>query len=411
VTLDLMPGMGGARAVLTVSELTGYIQAVLESDDLLAAVQVRGELSNFKHHSSGHMYFTLKDGGATLRCVMFRRHADQLRFRPADGMRVLATGRVGVYVRDGQYQLYADYLQADGTGELYDALERLKKQLQAEGLFAPERKRPLPYLPRAVGVVTSGSGAAWRDIIHVAQRRHPGVPLILVPVAVQGVNAAQEISAGIRLLHRAPVPVDVMIVGRGGGSLEELWAFNEEPVVRAIAASEIPVISAVGHETDFTLADLAADVRAATPSAAAELAVPEYAVEMSRLQEMAGSMRRALVKWWESRRERLHRLGMELVAQRLVRWWEQEGQFLDQMTRRLRAAMLNKCATLRTQQEALAGCLQALSPLAVLARGYSLSRRWDGTVIRRAQQVSIGERIKIILGQGELACVVQVKEE
>ncbi|EES72230.1 exodeoxyribonuclease VII, large subunit, partial [Paenibacillus sp. oral taxon 786 str. D14] len=264
------------QRILTVKELNRYIRMKLESDQVLTDVWIRGEISNFTHHSSGHMYFTLKDADSRIKSIMFASYNQRLPFRPKEGTRVIARGNVSVYERDGQYQFYVTHMQPDGVGSLYLAFEQLKQKLEAEGLFAPGRKRPLPRFPKTIGVVTSPTGAAVRDILTTLGRRYPQAAVILYPVLVQGKGAAPSIVKAIRTLN-AMGEADVLIVGRGGGSLEELWAFNEEQVARAIYESAIPVISAVGHETDFTIADFVADLRAATPTAAAELAVPHTA--------------------------------------------------------------------------------------------------------------------------------------
>lgn len=293
-------------AILSVAAVNRHIKALLEQDETLAGVLVRGEISNFKRHYSGHCYFTLKDSEATLRAVMFRSRAQLLKFEPKDGLKVIAGGRVSVFERDGQYQLYVEQLVPEGMGELSLAFAQLKDKLAAEGLFDESRKRPLPLLPRTVGIITSPTGAAVRDIVTVAKRRYPGVQLILNPVQVQGADAPPQIAAGIGLLNRHG-RAEVIIVGRGGGSIEELWAFNDEQVVRAIAASNIPVISAVGHQTDYTLADFAADRRAATPSQAAEIAVPDVR-EMARyIQTLRTMLEKYILGIAAGRRERLER--------------------------------------------------------------------------------------------------------
>ena len=293
--------------IFSVKEITRYIRMKLESDGLLADVWLRGEISNFTHHTSGHMYFTLKDEASRIKCVMFAAHNRRLPFTPRDGTKVIARGSVTVYERDGNYQFYVTQMQPDGIGSLYLAFEQLKRKLEAEGLFDPARKRPLPRFPRTIGVVTSPTGAAIRDILTTLGRRYPQAKVALVPVLVQGEGAAPSIVRAIELLNRLG-EADVMIVGRGGGSIEELWAFNEEIVARAIAASRIPVISAVGHETDFTIADFVADLRAPTPTAAAELAVPHVLELKETLEHLKRRMRGALAAAVESRRQRLERI-------------------------------------------------------------------------------------------------------
>ena len=299
-------GLGplGERPVLTVSELTQAVKETLELDARFQNILVRGEISNFKHHTSGHMYFTLKDEKSRLKCVMFRSHNARLRFRPEDGLKVIAGGRLGVYEVAGEYQLYVEELYPEGLGALHLAFEQLKAKLQAEGLFDPARKRPLPGLPRTVGIVTSPTGAAIRDMVSVLRRRFPNVNILLAPAIVQGDAGPPSVIRALELLNWRD-DVDVIIVGRGGGSLEELWTFNDEGVARAIAASRIPVISAVGHETDFTIADFVADRRAPTPSAAAEIAVPERAKLLQDVRDQEERLRLAIQKRIRQLRESL----------------------------------------------------------------------------------------------------------
>ena len=297
-----------APLVLTIGQLNAYVKSLLDGDDNLNHVYVSAEISNFtNHYRTGHFYFSLKDENAVIRAVMFRSSAQRLKFLPQDGMRVIVRGRVSLYERDGQYQLYVDDLQPDGVGALNLAYEQLKEKLSKEGLFAPERKKTLPRYPMRVGVVTSPTGAAVRDIINVLSRRFPLAQIILQPVQVQGADAPGQIADAIRLFNEKKA-ADVLIVGRGGGSLEELWAFNEEEVARAVAASEIPVVSAVGHETDFTICDFAADLRAPTPSAAAELCVPDAQGELARVQMLRHSVFQLVQRRMESEQQRLDTL-------------------------------------------------------------------------------------------------------
>ena len=298
--------MRAPAEVFSVTQVTAYIRRLFEMDETLDRLQVRGELSNFRRHYSGHCYFTLKDAGATLRCVMFRSRAATLRFEPTDGSRVRVNGRISVYERDGSYQLYADSIAEDGLGDLNAAFNRLKERLAAEGLFAEARKQKLPRLPKRVGVVTSPTGAALRDILSVMNRRNPGSPVLLFPAQVQGEEAPAQIVRGIEVLD-ASGRADVIIIGRGGGSLEELWAFNDERVVRAVAAAKTPIVSAVGHQTDFTLSDFVADVRAATPSQAAELVTPDLTEMLHRLDAAVKRLRHALRHRLADRRLRLER--------------------------------------------------------------------------------------------------------
>ncbi len=395
---------------LSVGAVTRYIKTLFERDGTLADVLVRGEISNFKRHYSGHCYFTLKDSEATLRAVMFRGRAQLVRFEPKDGMKVVAGGQISVFERDGQYQLYVDQLIPEGVGELSLAFAQLKDKLAAEGLFDEERKRPLPALPRAVGIVTSPTGAAVRDIITVAKRRHPGVRLVLLPVQVQGPEAPGQIVKAIELLNRLE-ETDVIIVGRGGGSIEELWAFNDEQVVRAIAASRLPVVSAVGHQTDFTLADFAADRRAATPSQAAELVVPDVRELDKYVRTLRGLLETHTRGLLAGRRRRLDLCLASRLFARPERLFADTRQTLDVAIQRLHQALR---ATVTAKQHSFrlaAEQLAMLDPLAVLARGYSITRTPEGTVVRKAAAVEAGQFLEVILGQGRLDVQVIWAEE
>lgn len=393
--------------ILSVGELTRHIKHLLLGDPLLTDLWVRGEISNFTHHSSGHMYFTLKDEVAAVRCVMFRGDNRALAFAPEDGLKVVARGDLSVYEKAGNYQLYVRELVAHGQGALFLAFEQLKRRLEAEGLFAPGLKRALPALPRKIGIVTSPTGAAIQDIIRVSRRRFPGIGLTLVPVRVQGQGAAEEIARGIDLLHRVP-GIDLIIVGRGGGSLEDLWAFNEEIVARAIARARIPIISAVGHETDFTIADFVADARAATPSAAAELAVPDRRVLDRELVSLVTRLRRGLRKSWQEEARRLARLQGSRVFVRPLDFLLQRRQRLDELGRRLERGMKSRLLEIGSQQAQLAARLDALSPLAILGRGYSICRTVPGgRIVRSSSQVRSDDQVEIVLNDGALACRVE----
>lgn len=396
--------------VISVSELTVYIKNLLEQNQRLAALYVRGELSNYKRHQSGHSYFTLKDAGAVIRGVMFRSRAQFLKFEPRDGMKVIVLGHVAVYERDGQYQLYADQIIPDGVGELSLAYNQLKDKLQLEGLFDESRKKKLPVLPKTVGVITSPTGAAVRDIITVSKRRHAGIRLILLPVRVQGVEAPGEICRAIDIFNRL-YPVDVLIVGRGGGSLEELWAFNDERVVRAVAASSIPVVSAVGHETDFTLVDFVADYRAATPSQAAELIAPDVR-ELSRYVGALTSTLEARVRTlMKTRKQKLERLQASRVLRSPHDILSNRQQILDSRTERLRLAFRAVVLDKQNAFRIAAGKLAVLNPLSVLARGYSATRKPNGDLIRRVEDIHVGETVEIVLCDGVVGAQVNYKEE
>lgn len=375
---------GRGERVLSVTQLNEYVRKSLAADPMLGRVSLRGEIGSFKRHTSGHLYFMLKDDTARINCVMFRQHAQQLTLRPSEGMRVVLGGQVSIFVRDGQYQFYAEKMRPDGVGELYLRFEALKQELLAEGLFDPARKRELPLLPSMVGVVTSPTGAAVRDIIRVAKHRNPGVHLLLAPAKVQGDGAAEEVAEGMRALARIP-EVDVIIVGRGGGSMEDLWAFNEESLARAIAACPKPVISAVGHETDTTISDYVADVRAATPSAAAMLAVPEMAGLRVGLQEAALRMRTTMENRVEMLSQRLtHQRAMLSTlspAGRLANWQQRLAYAKTTLT--LTAMHAWEGAYQRRLQ--LVGRLTALGPMQVLRRGYAYVSQEDGVLAGAAE--------------------------
>ncbi len=384
---------------LTVSQLNGYIKSLFERDDILSGISVCGEISNIKYHSSGHLYLTLKDDNATLNAVMFRSDVARMNFRPENGMRVIASGRVSVYERGGQYQLYVSYMKPDGIGALYMALEKLKKQLSSEGIFDVSRKKALPEYPKRIGVVTSPTGAVIRDIIRVAGRRYPRAEIVLYPVHVQGELAVGEICGGIDYFN-IEKNVDVMIVGRGGGSIEDLWAFNSEAVVRAVAASEIPVISAVGHQTDFTLCDLAADVSAATPSMAAELAVPDRSVLRERLYSAHRRMGLLLGRGLDDRKiyldDRSNMLELNSPKNRLQRTASELEKKCDKLnfiiTARIGEAKMNLARGVAS--------LEALSPLAVLARGYGFVQDEEGKSLSSVDEFKTGESIRITMKDG-----------
>lgn len=385
--------------------MTAYIRRLFERDNLLGRVRVWGELSNFRRHHSGHCYFTLKDAGASLRCVMFRSKAVGLKFVPRDGLRVRLAGNVSVYERDGNYQLYVESMLPDGLGDLSAAFAKLREKLLAEGLFDESRKQPIPVMPKAIGVVTSPTGAALRDIVTVARRRHGGIPIILVPAQVQGEEAPEQIVRGIELLDRSG-RVDVIVIGRGGGSIEELWAFNDERVVRAVAAAVTPIVSAVGHQTDFTLSDFAADLRAATPSQAAELVVPDRLELLRRLSAARRRLNQALRHRLIERRLRLERCLQSSLFRRPQELLRDRSLLLDQLSERLSHA-LKTALDERQQRLRIANeKLNLLNPWGVLQRGYSVVRRPDGAVISSAEAVEAGESLDVWLHRGKLAVTV-----
>ena len=391
-------------AIHSVSELTKYIKGMFSREALLQGILVQGELSNFKCYASGHCYFTLKDAASSLKCVMFRSRAQNLRFRPGDGMKVIAGGSVAVYERDGVYQLYVDSLAPEGAGELALAFAQLKERLAAEGLFDAGHKKPLPPFPKRIGVVTSLSGAVLRDIHRVAKRRNPGVQIVLYPSLVQGDGAAGQVAAGIRFFNEH-YPVDVLIVGRGGGSIEDLWAFNEEVVVRAIFASGIPVISAVGHETDVTLADFASDVRAATPSQAAELAVPDCAELQRHIRGLQARMQGAARRSLQRKRSRLDRCCRSVFLMNPQQLLTGMQQRLDMAVQRLGHLAREQAREKRHRLEVNLEKLDLLNPARVLRRGYSIVEHERG-FLHSVREVSVGSRLRLIVADGELQATV-----
>jgi exodeoxyribonuclease VII large subunit len=391
--------------VLTVSQLNTYIRAVVEEDDHLSSVFVCGEISNFTNHlRSGHWYFSLKDESSVLKAVMFRMSNQRLRFLPESGMRVIVRGRIGVFERDGVYQLYAEDMQPDGTGALALAFEQLRRRLEAEGLFRPERKKPLPLYPSVVGVITSPTGAARRDIENVLARRFPAANILFAPVLVQGDGAPEQLAEAVARMNRDG-RADVIIIGRGGGSAEELWAFNDERVVRAVAASEIPVISAVGHETDVTLCDFAADKRAPTPSAAAELAVPEMLTLQAQLIGCRSRMQSAAEHTLAAYERELELLTNRPVLRSPEGLLNEAQQRADKLVTRLHNAGREIVAAHTQQLAQLAGKLHALSPLQVLSRGYAAVQK-DGEWLSDGGDLQPGDRIAVRFIDGEADCTV-----
>ena len=390
---------------VSVTQLTGYIKLLLDRDEILSQTCVRGELSNYKIHSSGHHYFTLKDEGAVISCVLFRSDAMRLRFRPESGMKVILTGRVSLFPRSGQYQLYVSHMQPDGAGDLAVAFEQLKQRLQAQGVFDAAHKKPLPRYPERVALVTSPTGAAVRDMIRILGRRWPLASVLVCPVRVQGEGAAEEIAAMLELVDAAEL-ADVIITGRGGGSLEDLWAFNEEIVARAIYRCKTPVISAVGHEPDVTIADFAADVRAATPSNGAELAVCDRAELRALLEQQARRMEKAQERRLELLRQRLRRLSERPVLRSPEGSLQQKELLLELLRQRLERAAAAAVEKRQRRFAALSGRLDALSPLKVLARGYAVATRQE-QVLHSVAQLSPGEEIRLRLSDGTALCAVE----
>ena len=399
-----------AQNVLSITQLTEYIRGRLDDDPFLGQVAVRGEISNYKVYPSGHHYFTLKDEGAALKCVMFKSSAVRLRFRPDNGMKVIAMGKVTVYPRDGAYQLYCAAMAMDGVGDLYAAFEQLKKKLAAQGLFDPAHKKPLPKCPGTIGIVTSSAGAAVHDMLRILRKRYPLTKVRLLPVRVQGAEAPGEIAAAIRYANHYKL-ADLLIVGRGGGSIEDLWAFNDELVAHAIYESEIPVISAVGHEPDVTISDYVADLRAATPSNAAELAVPDQDALRQNLDAMSSAMASALSRQLKAARQHLNVLSQSPALRSPTGYIEQREKSLELLKNRLIAAQ-NQSITRKNQRYiAAVSKLDAMSPLKVLTRGYSMAQTEAGEVLRSVRQVELGERISVLLSDGKLSATVMDKKE
>jgi len=400
-----------AQNVLSITQLTEYIRGKLDSDALLNQVAVRGEISNYKVYPSGHHYFTLKDENCALKCVMFKGNAMRLRFRPENGMKVIAMGKVSVYPRDGAYQLSCTAMAMDGVGDLYAAFEQLKKKLAAQGLFDPAHKKPLPSYPGTIGIITSSAGAAVHDMLRILRKRYPLTRVRLLPVRVQGVESPGEIAAAIRYANYYRL-ADVLIVGRGGGSIEDLWAFNDEQVAYAIYESEIPVISAVGHEPDVTISDYVADLRAATPSNAAELVVPDQDSLQQNLDAMSASMAAALNRQLKAAQQHLNVLSQSPALRSPTGYIEQREKGLEMLKNRMISAQNQNIQRKNARYIAAVSKLDAMSPLKVLTRGYSMAQNERGEVLRSVRQAELGERIDLHLSDGTLAAtVMEIKEE
>ncbi len=404
ILLSMQPSLFPAAVpqTFTVSKLTFLIRKLLEENEVLQDVWVQGEISNLSRPASGHVYFTLKDSSAALKCVMWKTSAARLRLGLQDGMEVEVHGRIGVYEVSGQYQLYADQIRPVGEGALYQEFMRLKSMLEAEGLFAPERKRPIPMLPQKIGIVTSGTGAALRDMINTLRRRLPVVEVILAPSPVQGVEAPPALVNAIKLLNYQLA--DVIILARGGGSIEDLWAFNDERVVRAVASSAVPIICGVGHETDFTLSDFAADLRAPTPTAAAELAtqltIQDLTATISSLQSRLAT---ATLNLLTEQKTLLSSLAAALRYASPDRRIQSERQRVDELSRRVYSSLLHRVQLQSTHVRGMQRRLEALSPLAVLRRGYAVvTRKEDGSVVSRVAQVKQKQQVTIRVSDGQV---------
>ena len=395
--------------MFSVTQVNEYIKMLIDGAPALSSLMIRGEISNFKnHYATGHFYFTLKDEQSAMKAVMFRSSAQRLGFVPKDGMKVIVSGRVSVFPRDGVYQIYAEDIQPDGVGALYFAFEQLKKKLEAEGLFAPERKRPICRFPNRIGIVTSATGAAIRDMLNILGRRYPAAEVYIYPAQVQGPSAPSELCAGIDFFNKQ-FPVDTIIIGRGGGSLEDLWAFNNETLARRVAASAIPVISAVGHEVDFTICDFAADLRAPTPSAAAELAVPDSAELRGRVAQQMLRLDGAMTRSIEEKRKKIATLSASRHLQDPLRPIEDKRMAVAVLSERLEGGMERVTERSRLSLAARSAQLGALDPFAVLSRGYSAVFA-RGNSVRSVDQLSEGQRVTLRLSDGEAeADVIKTK--
>ena len=393
------------KQILSVGQINDYIKNKLDNDPGLRNIAIRGELSNYKVYPSGHHYFTIKDGTGAMKCVMFKSAAMRLRFRPENGMQVIAMGSITVYVRDGVYQLYCTGMVMDGIGDLYAAFEQLKTKLAAQGLFDPAHKKPLPRLPGTIGIITSSAGAAVHDMLRILRKRYPLTQVKLLPVRVQGVEAPAEIAGAIAYANHHKL-ADLLIVGRGGGSIEDLWAFNDEMVARAIYDSKIPVISAVGHEPDVTISDFVADLRAATPSNAAELAVPDQDALRQTLDEMQNAMAVAMQTKIDRAGERLDNLANRPVLKSPLASFESRRKALELMEKRLIAAQSGNVARTRQRFVAQVSKLDAMSPLKVLTRGYAVVAKEDGTIVRSVHDVKPKEPIAVRVSDGTIVATV-----
>ena len=398
------------QRILSVSQINHYIQTIMDSDPNLTQIAVSGEVSNYKMYPSGHHYFTVKDDSSALKCVMFRGNAMRLKFRPESGMKVIAVGKISVYPRDGVYQLYCTDLIQDGVGDLYVAFEQLKAKLAAQGLFESGHKKTLPPYPGTIGIITSSAGAAIHDILRILKKRYPLSKVRLLPVRVQGVEAPDEISEAISYANRHQL-ADLLIVGRGGGSIEDLWAFNDERVARAIYHSEIPIISAVGHEPDVTISDYVADVRAATPSNAAELAVPDQDVLKQSLDATLSRLHSAMTRRINALRKNYKVISSSPVLTSPYRYVEIKRNSLKYLNSRLQSAQRLSVNKQKQDYLMLIGKLDAMSPLKVLSRGYAMVHKNDNSIVRSIQQVKNGDGLEIHLQDGVISAEVVDKKE
>ena len=399
-----------AQQVLSITQINEYIRTMMDSDALLAGLAVRGEISNYKMYPSGHHYFTLKDEGGALKCVMFKGNALRLRFRPENGMKVIAMGKISVYPRDGAYQLYCSSLVLDGIGDLYAAFEQLKTKLEAQGLFDPAHKKPIPKYPGVIGIITSSAGAAVHDMLRILRKRYPLAEVRLLPVRVQGVEAPGEIAAAIGYANYYQL-ADLLIVGRGGGSIEDLWAFNDERVAQAIYHSQIPVISAVGHEPDVTISDFVADLRAATPSNAAELAVPDQDALRQNLDSISAVMGNIVTRQLKNARRQLNMLAQSPSLTSPEQYIIQRKKALELLKGRIFTAQTRVIHAHKQRFIAATAKLDAMSPLKVLTRGYAMAQDEDKNLVRSVKQTKPGDQLYISVSDGVLTTTVtEIKE-
>ena len=394
------------QQILTITQINEYIRTLLDTDGLLCNIAVKGEISNYKVYPSGHHYFSLKDEGGTLKCVMFRSSAVRLKFKPENGMQIIALGKISVYPRDGAYQLYCTALALDGVGDLYAAFEQLKAKLASQGLFDAEHKKPIPRYPGRIGIVTSSAGAAIHDMLRILKKRYPLTQVYLLPARVQGAEAPGEIAEAIRYANQHHL-ADLLIVGRGGGSIEDLWAFNDEQVAHAIYDSEIPVISAVGHEPDVTISDYVADLRAATPSNAAELAVADQDAIRQSLDRMHTIMATSILRQLKGLRQHLQALSASPSLHSPVQYINNRRETIDLMSSRIQAAQQRIVSEKKQRFISLTAKLDAMSPLKVLTRGYAIVASTNGTVVRSIKQISPGEQIKVSFNDGNATAMIQ----
>lgn len=392
--------------ILTVEQVTKYIKGMIESDQNLESVWIKGEISNFKNHSSGHMYLTLKDEKSVIKAVMFRGNTYSLRFMPENGIKVMAHGRVGLYERDGSYQLYIDKMEPDGIGSLYMAYEQLKRRLEQEGIFEQSHKKPLPLFPTKIAVVTSPTGAAVRDILNILKRRYPLCDVVVVPVLVQGDGAAESIASAIKFVNDHKI-ADVIIAGRGGGSIEDLWAFNEEICARAVYNSDIPVISAVGHETDFTICDFASDLRAPTPSAAAELAVMDIRDVRASILGMLYSIEKSAKHILNDDRKKIENYSSRLRIKNLTTNLDSKLQYIDSLLRRIEQRTLTVFSEKQKQYALLLTKLEALNPLSVMKRGYMLTMDENKKIIKSIKNLKVGQETTLAFKDGKAKTVIK----